>query len=107
MKDFPEELLELAVTFVRQLRENDKIEKFPSVRASIGLYERAQANAKLNGRDTVELKDITASIDSVISHRIRLAPSVKYLKTPQEFISEQYESYTERERAAEKFGGSL
>src|SRR3989344_3070903 len=42
MVNFHDKLLSLGILFVRLLRENKNIEKKPGVRASIGLYERAQ-----------------------------------------------------------------
>ena len=42
---YPPEVLYATILFVRDLRTNDALEKFPGVRASLGLYERAQANA--------------------------------------------------------------
>ncbi len=91
--NFPEELLAVSTLFVRRLRDNKDIEKKPSVRATIGLYERAQANAMLRGSDKVELEDIKNAVISVISHRIKLKPSVKYLQTTTEFINEELNEF--------------
>lgn len=81
----------LMIYFVRLLREDDKLEKRPSVRASIGLYERAQSNALLNNRASVEFEDFENAIVSVLAHRIRLKPSVKYLQSAEDFIREKFE----------------
>ena len=90
---FPEPLLYHLVAFVRNLRSNTKLETIPSVRASLGLYERAQANAYLKGKKEVSLDDVESAIFSVLSHRIKLKPSVEYLKTPQEFLQEEYNEF--------------
>ncbi len=90
---FPEELLEQAIKFIRQLRADANIEKKPSVRTSLGLYERAQAYALLSGKKTVTLEDIKEILVSVISHRIKLKPSIKYLETPEKYIEEQFEKF--------------
>jgi len=90
---FPEILLEMMIDFVRTLRLSKDIDRKPSVRASIGLYERAQSIAYLNRRKKVTFDDIKSSLISVLSHRIRLKPSVKYLKDPSEFIKEQFEEF--------------
>jgi magnesium chelatase subunit I len=87
--EFPDNLSHFAVYFVRLLRESDKIEKKPSVRASIGLFERAQANALIDNRKKVIYGDIERSLISVLAHRIRLKPSVKYLQSNEDFIKEQ------------------
>ncbi len=106
---FPDDLLAATILFVRLLRESDKLEKKPSVRATIGLYERAQANAVVRGSKTVEMKDVKASLVSVLAHRIKLKPSVQYLKSPDDFIEEEFERFlSENKRSLEKLkGGSL
>ncbi|MEK6828477.1 MAG: ATP-binding protein, partial [Nanoarchaeota archaeon] len=85
-----DELLNLMVYFIRLLRQDEKLEKKPSVRASIGLYERAQSNALLKGRKNVQFEDIKDVLVSVLSHRIRLKPSVRYLQSIEEYIKEQF-----------------
>ena len=87
--EFPEDLLEKTVGFVRALRESPKLEKFPSVRATIGLYERAQANAVLRNRERVEAGDVKDAIVSVLAHRIGLKPSARYTETTREFLQEE------------------
>ncbi len=89
--DFPEELFEVVVYFIRSLRQDERLEKLPSVRASIGLYERAQANAMLKGSRSVELSDIKESVVSVLSHRIKLKPSSRYLMDAKEFTKSEFE----------------
>ncbi len=90
---FPDKLLTLGILFVRLLRENKDLEKTPGVRASIGLYERAQSNAFLAGRTTVTGNDFKDAIISVIAHRIKLKPSIGYLKTEIDFVREQIEKF--------------
>ena len=89
------ELLDLMVYFVRLLRQDEKLEKKPSVRAVIGLYERSQSNALLKGRKNVEFEDIKDVLVSVLSHRIRLKPSVRYLQSIEEYIKEQFHKHIE------------
>lgn len=95
--DFPDDLLTLSISFVRLLRQDKNIDKKPSVRASIGLYERAQSNAYLSKRKKVTFEDIRESIISVISHRISLKPSIKYLESPVEYISREFGRFVSRE----------
>lgn len=87
-------ILEMIVGFVRNLRDSDKLEKVPSVRATLGLYERAQANAFLQGKESVDLDDVNSAVLSVLAHRIKLKPSVKYLKSPTNFIKEEFEKFS-------------
>lgn len=96
--DFPKPLLQLAILFVRLLRQSKDLAKHPSVRASLGLYERAQANAYLNKRKKVTLDDLKDAVVSVISHRIELKPSIKYLQSEETFVQNQFKSF-EQEHA--------
>lgn len=86
-------LLYHTIEFVRELRQDKDLERHPGVRASMGLYERAQSNAILRGGKKVTYEDMHSAVRSVISHRIKLKPSVKYLTTPSEYIQERFENY--------------
>ncbi|MBN2423360.1 AAA family ATPase [Candidatus Woesearchaeota archaeon] len=91
--EFSDSLLTLMVKFIHELRENKDLEKIPSVRASIGLYERAQANALLEKRKRVSFEDIEKAIFSVLAHRIRLKPSVKYLQSAEELLKQELKRF--------------
>lgn len=93
--EVPDEIETLALLFVRLLRENKKIEKKPSVRASLGLIERACANAVLEKRNEVEFEDLKKAILSVLAHRIRLKPSFRFITTPNSFIEEEFSNFCE------------
>jgi MoxR-like ATPase len=90
---FPQPLLNALLTFIRGLRDEDDLEKHPSVRASIGVYERSQSNAFLGGRDTVKEDDIRRALTSVLAHRIRLKPSVRYAQDPEDFLDERFSKH--------------
>ena len=113
--DVPEDMLTLMVGLVRSLRSDKNLEKVSSVRASLGLYERSQANAKLHGRKSVSVIDVEEVLDSVITHRIRLKPSVRLLKNADEFVREEFEEVKKKLRISDsnvhikedKSGGSL
>lgn len=100
--DVPDNVLHVMVRFVRILRESNDLEKKPSVRATLGLYERSQANALLAGRKTVEIEDLKEAIISVISHRIKLKPSIKYLQSPVEYVKKQFSQLDIEELMNEK-----
>jgi len=106
---FPEEFMDFTLNFIRALRENKDLERAPSVRASIGLYERAQSNAMIEKRKRVAIEDIKSAVISVLSHRIRLKPSIKYLKTPEDYLEENFDKYLEESecKEQEKSGDSL
>ncbi len=100
-------LLTLMVYFVRLLREDNNLEKKPSVRASIGLYERAQSNALIKEKKNVSFEDIKEAVISVLAHRIRLKPSIKYLERPEQYLKEKFEKEIRKEdfETKEKGGG--
>jgi len=102
---FPDALLAATLSFVRELRDNKDVIRKPGVRASLGLYERAQANAHLAGREEVIAQDVLDAILSVLSHRIELRPAVKYLQTPEKFLAERWKHFVEKSEAFEEAGG--
>ena len=105
--DVSDKLLELMIHFIRLLREDKNLEKKPSVRASLGLYERSQSNALLNKRKNVTFDDIKAVFISVLAHRIRLKPSIKYLQSPETYIKEQFEKNIVDSEVLEEKKGDL
>jgi MoxR-like ATPase len=102
-----DKLLDLMVYFVRMLREDKNLEKKPSVRASLGLYERSQANALVNRRKNISFEDIREVVVSVLAHRIRLKPSVKYLQSPESYIRQQFEKNIAADDVLEEKKGDL
>jgi magnesium chelatase subunit I len=92
---FPEKLCFSMVEFIRKLRTNPDLEKVPSVRATIGLYERSQTLAQLNNRKQVHALDIFEALTSVLAHRIKLKPSLAYLKSPTNFLQEEFKQFCE------------
>lgn len=107
--DVSEDLLHIMAYFVRLLRESDDLEKKPSVRASLGLYERSQANAMLNERKSVNFDDMKDAVVSVLAHRIRLKPSIKYIQEPTEYLKNKFEEFCKSDIGKDlikKTGGS-
>jgi magnesium chelatase subunit I len=102
---FPDNLLAAAILFVRTLREHKDVQKKPSVRASLGLYERAQANALLRKSKSVDADDIANAVVSVLSHRLELKPSVKYLQTTEEFLNKEYAQFVQEHDELERGEG--
>jgi len=92
MVETPDQMLSLMTRFIRSLRRSDKLEKVPSIRATIGLYERAQSTAYLSSRDKVEFSDIEDSVVSVLAHRIRLKPSLKYIEDINDFVKNEFDN---------------
>lgn len=104
----PIELLSAAAGFVRVLRSHEKLEKKPSVRASIGLVERMSSSAYLRGAKSAEIEDLKASAKSVLAHRIRLKASVRHMQTPTDFISDEFERFERQiQKQSNEHGGYL
>ena len=103
--DYPEELLDATFRFIRSLRGHSQLERYPSVRASLGIYERAQSLTVLRGKDEVTSDEIRDAIMSVLAHRISLKASIKYLKDTNELINEEFAKvFPTRKSSAEKGG---
>lgn len=96
---FPDGLRDAIVRFIQDLRKDGNIDKKPSVRATIGVIERAATTAQVHGRSAATLADVAEVIVSVLSHRISLKPSVKYLKSAEEYIRDSFRT------ASASFGG--
>lgn len=97
----PSGVLDFMVGFVRLLRANEKLEKVPGVRGSIGLYERSQTTALLNNRSTVTVRDVMDVAVSVLAHRIKLKPSAHYLQSPEELVREELEKFSSAKRGGD------
>jgi magnesium chelatase subunit I len=93
--DFPKPLFSHMINFLRKLRVNPDLEKIPSVRASLGLYERAQAIAQLNKHKSVMPLDIMEAMTSVLAHRIKLKPSLAYSTNTKDYIRSEFNDYCE------------
>ncbi|MBS3137140.1 ATP-binding protein [Candidatus Woesearchaeota archaeon] len=98
---FPEQLLHYIVAFIHELRENKNLEQVPSVRATLGLYERSQSNALLKNHKEVTLEDIKEIIESVLPHRIKLRPSVKLLLEPAQFVKDEIDKFSDSKQYRE------
>ncbi len=109
MINFPDKLLHHTIGFIHHLRNHPDIKKKPSVRATIGIYERSQANALLQDKKSVSSADIASIIISVLAHRIELKPSMKYLVKTEDFLTKEFEKYSHENKLNNNTngGGSL
>ncbi|MGE0793595.1 MAG: AAA family ATPase [Candidatus Woesearchaeota archaeon] len=94
---FPNKLFSQMILFLRNLRKNPELEIVPSVRASIGLYERSQAIAKLNKHKEVRPLDIMEAMTSVLAHRIKLKPSLAYSTNAKNYLQSEFNQFCEGE----------
>jgi len=95
--EFPQNLIDLFVNFIRNLRNSEDLDKVPSVRATLSVYQRAQTHALLQNNKTVSLDDIKATLISSLAHRISLKPSVKFSTSSEEFLQERFASFMSKE----------
>lgn len=102
--NMPDKLFVGMIQFVRLLRQDDNVSKKPSVRASLGLYERSQANALIRGQKKVSYKDLFDAMTSVLAHRIKLKSSIKYLKSPGDYLAEKFQKYSQNTGLSESEG---
>ncbi|MDK2849424.1 MAG: hypothetical protein PWP03_834 [Candidatus Woesearchaeota archaeon] len=93
--DVKPEFVNIIVEFIRTLRNNENLDKKPSVRATLSLYERSQANALLNGRKEPTIEDILQSLKSVLVHRIKLKPSLDFKTTTEQFLEKEFASFVD------------
>jgi len=89
----PDPLLKAILSFVHSLREHSDVVKHPSVRASIGLCERASALASLRHAKAATPQDVVACIVSVLAHRIELRSQVRHAVTPESFVEQAFQDF--------------
>ena len=91
-----DEALEFCIEVVRSLRERDELEKKPSVRATIGLVERASALAVIEKKEKATIKEVIDVFHSVLDHRIRLRPGIRFKETEKEFLERFMNKFLEK-----------
>lgn len=90
----PDGIKTMIVRFIHRLRRDERLEKKPSVRATLGLHDRAQTHAFLQGKKQVAFADVQAVIVSVLAHRISLKPSVKYLQSADDYVRREFQTFS-------------
>jgi magnesium chelatase subunit I len=90
--EFPQQLIDLLVKFVRELRQDKDLDKVPGVRATLAWYERAQTSAILEKREEVTKEDLLNTSYSVLAHRIELKPSLRYVRSPEDILKEKWKT---------------
>lgn len=97
----PKPVMELIVDMVRATRSDERIEMPAGVRATIGLYERAQSNAMVKGRKEAAFDDVVDVAESVIAHRIKIAPRFRHTTTPEAVVCEIVKKTVSKRSAGE------
>ena len=52
----------------------------------------------MKGKKGVSVADIEGAVVSVLGHRIKLKPSVKYLQSAEEFVKEEFKKFKEENK---------
>lgn len=89
--EIPEKVIDSIVILVQATREEPWIKEMDqaaSVRATLSLYEKVQAMAKLNNRSEVSMEDIKKVASSSLGSRIKPSPESKFYDDPFNLISE-------------------
>ena len=84
----PENVLSGIVHLVRLTRDDERISRPAGLRASIGLFERAQSNALLDGRREAIISDVLDVAESVLSHKLKLSPKHKHTTSPEDVVKD-------------------
>ncbi len=94
----PDEVLDAVVTLVRATREepwSKEMDQAASVRATLSLYEKVQAVAKLENRPEANMDDIRDMASSSLGSRIKPSPESKFYDDPLNLINELVNSVLE------------
>ena len=87
----PDSVVNSLVALVRATREEPWVKEMDqpaSVRATLSLYEKVQAMAKLDKRSEVVLDDVKISASSSLGSRIKPSPESKYYDAPFDLIAD-------------------
>lgn len=91
--EFPEELIDLFLSFIHDLRRDEKLDRKPSVRASLGIYEKSQTLAIIDGKEKVELKHVYEALLSVLPNRIKLKPAYKLEMNEDKYLEKRWNEF--------------
>ena len=94
----PDKIINAIVTLVRATREEPwtkEMDQAASVRATLSLYEKVQAVAKLDNRSEATLDDIRDMAPSSLGSRIKPSPESKFYDDPLTLINELVENVLE------------
>lgn len=94
----PDKVLDAVVALVRATREepwSKEMDQAASVRATLSLYEKVQAVAKLENRSEANMDDIRNMAASSLGSRIKPSPESKFYDDPMNLINELVNSVLE------------
>jgi len=83
---FDDRLVDEVVRISRATRYNDDFSRHGSVRASLAIYEQAQAMAQLGGRAEVTGEDLAKAARTGLEGRVEVSPDSAYYENPDTLI---------------------
>lgn len=86
--EFDNELLPKVVEISQATRVTEDVSRPASVRASIAMFEQAQAIAQLNGRSSVNREDIRKAAIISLQGRAEVSPNSQYYDSPRELFKQ-------------------
>lgn len=79
-------MIEKMVNITQYARSLPDLDRHPSVRTSLSIYEQSQALAKLKGKTTVREEDVEKAARRVLKGRISISGDSKYYDDPDSMI---------------------
>ena len=83
---FDDRLVNEVVRISRATRDDEDFSRHGSVRASIAIYEQAQAMAQLNGHDEVKGDDVAKAARIGLEGRVEVSPDSAYYENQDALI---------------------
>lgn len=84
--EVPDKITRKIVNCSQYARSLKELDRPPSVRSSLSIYEQAQALAKLKGRTSVQPKDLEEVTRTILKGRISVSGESKYYDQPEQLI---------------------
>ena len=84
--EVPDKITQKIVNISQHSRSLKELDRPPSVRSSLSIYEQAQALAKIKGRSSVKPKDVEEVTRVILKGRISVSGESKYYDEPEHLI---------------------
>lgn len=93
----PDRMVSRIANISRKARMEEDLDRLPSVRTTLSIYEQSQANARLKGRKEVLGEDVEVAAKRVLMGRINLSGESSYYDEPESFIAKIITSSSDEE----------
>jgi len=84
--EVPDKITRKMVNISQYARTLNELDRPPSVRSSLSIYEQSQALAKIKGRTSVKPKDVEEVTRTILKGRISVSGESKYYDEPEHLI---------------------